>query len=218
MDIVITTSLSNVGIALCKDNLIIAKFKGNMNDLIMIDDIFEKFSKENKVNLNEIDRVFIDIGPGGTSSVRTGVAVANAIAYANKAKLHPVLSSKLIIDKLDLENKYSIVCIHRSIRGNIFLSKYDIDGNFSIRYGELSTFVKILSDDDIRVITDEKMRKNLLRTVPDAFTSLSKFLATNDFGVDLDYFVKQRQNLSKQNVSLSSVAIPFTESQAKRND
>ena len=42
----------------------------------------EKFLKKNKVKLSGLKKVSINAGPGGFSSTRTGVAVANALNFA----------------------------------------------------------------------------------------------------------------------------------------
>ena len=42
----------------------------------------EKFLKKNKVKLSDLKKISVNPGPGGFSSTRTGVAVANALVYA----------------------------------------------------------------------------------------------------------------------------------------
>lgn len=42
----------------------------------------ERFLKKQKVTLKDLTNILVNPGPGGFSSTRTGVAMANALAYA----------------------------------------------------------------------------------------------------------------------------------------
>lgn len=42
----------------------------------------ERFIKKQKLKLRKLTKILVDPGPGGFSSTRTGVATANALAYA----------------------------------------------------------------------------------------------------------------------------------------
>lgn len=42
----------------------------------------QKFLRTRKVNLGSLSKILVNPGPGGFSSTRTGVATANALAYA----------------------------------------------------------------------------------------------------------------------------------------
>jgi tRNA threonylcarbamoyladenosine biosynthesis protein TsaB len=42
----------------------------------------EKLLEKQKIALKHLKKIFVKAGPGGFSSVRTGVATANALAYA----------------------------------------------------------------------------------------------------------------------------------------
>lgn len=50
-----------------------------------------KFLRVNKIALKQINKISVNQGPGGFSSTRTGVATANALAYALGLKQKPVL-------------------------------------------------------------------------------------------------------------------------------
>lgn len=55
----------------------------------------EKFLRANKIKLTAIKKISVNRGPGGFSSTRTGVAVANALAYALGLK------QKIVLPKYD---------------------------------------------------------------------------------------------------------------------
>lgn len=46
--------------------------------------------------LADIDRFLLDVGPGGTSSVRTGVAFVNALSYGLDVPVYAVTSAEII--------------------------------------------------------------------------------------------------------------------------
>ena len=46
--------------------------------------------------INDLKEIFVDVGPGGTSSIRTGVSIANALSYALNIPSYPVASCELI--------------------------------------------------------------------------------------------------------------------------
>ena len=46
------------------------------------------FLKENKINIKEINNIFVNQGPGKFSGIRTSIAVAKAIGFANKLNLY----------------------------------------------------------------------------------------------------------------------------------
>jgi tRNA A37 threonylcarbamoyladenosine modification protein TsaB len=60
----------------------------------------EKFLKKHKVKLKDLERVVVNPGPGGFSSIRTGVAVVNALNFALGIE-------KIVLPKYDKEPKIS---------------------------------------------------------------------------------------------------------------
>jgi len=67
------------------------------------------FLKKNKININEINNIFVNQGPGKFSGIRTSISVAKALSLTNKLNLYG-FDSKLVknqnYDKIiDLFNK-----------------------------------------------------------------------------------------------------------------
>ena len=46
------------------------------------------FLKENKLNIEEINNIFVNQGPGKFSGIRTSISVAKALSFANKLNLY----------------------------------------------------------------------------------------------------------------------------------
>ena len=56
------------------------------------------FLNENKINIKEIDNIFVNQGPGKFSGIRASIAIAKALSIANKQDLYG-FSSKDIMNK-----------------------------------------------------------------------------------------------------------------------
>ena len=53
------------------------------------------FLNENDINLNELNNVFVNQGPGKFSGIRTSIAVAKALSITNKLNLYGFNSEEL---------------------------------------------------------------------------------------------------------------------------
>ena len=67
------------------------------------------FLKKNKINIKEINNIFVNQGPGKFSGIRTSISTAKALSFANKLNLYG-FDSELVknqnYDKIiDLFNK-----------------------------------------------------------------------------------------------------------------
>ena len=71
------------------------------------------FLKNNKININEINNIFVNQGPGKFSGIRTSISAAKALSLTNKLNLYG-FDSKLVknqnYDKIiDLFNKELLI-------------------------------------------------------------------------------------------------------------
>ena len=67
------------------------------------------FLKENKININEINNIFVNQGPGKFSGIRTSISTAKALSLTNKLNLYG-FDSRYVNDQnydkiIDLFNK-----------------------------------------------------------------------------------------------------------------
>ena len=53
------------------------------------------FLNENNINLNELNNIFVNQGPGKFSGIRTSIAVAKALSITNKLNLYGFNSKEL---------------------------------------------------------------------------------------------------------------------------
>ncbi len=96
--------------------------------------------------INDIKGIIVDIGPGGTSRVRTGIAFANSLAYSLGIPVCPVPSMKLA--GIEAWNRFGHPVIHsvKSIKGNAYIGLYTND-DCSIQYGRINEVVPLLVSD-----------------------------------------------------------------------
>ena len=69
------------------------QFSKNNNEKFSI--LLFSFLKENNINLNELNNVFVNQGPGKFSGIRTSIAVAKALSITNKLNLYGFNSEEL---------------------------------------------------------------------------------------------------------------------------
>ena len=72
-----------------------------------------KFLKDNHLNINKINNIFINQGPGKFSGIRASLATAKALSFSNKIDLYG-FNSEQIINKnyekiIDLFNKRLLI-------------------------------------------------------------------------------------------------------------
>ncbi len=55
-----------------------------------------KFLENNHLNINKINNIFVNQGPGKFSGIRTSLAIAKALSFANKIDLYGFNSDQII--------------------------------------------------------------------------------------------------------------------------
>ena len=124
----IDTSLSDVSIALLKDNKIISKIvKSIPNEhskyaLIYI----EKVLKEANINPNEVNHIMVVNGPGSFTGIRIGLTIAKVYAYLLNIKVTLISSLKTLA--LSEEGEY-ILSLIDARNNNYYLGLYDNNYN-----------------------------------------------------------------------------------------
>ena len=75
--------------------------------------------------VKDIGSIICDIGPGGTSRVRTGVAFANAISYTLDIPVYTLSSMELA--GMQAQEKWGVPVLTsvKSIKGNAYIGLYD---------------------------------------------------------------------------------------------
>lgn len=129
-----------------------------------LDDLLSAGLEYCKKGVNEIANIIVDIGPGGTSRVRTGIAFANALAYSLHISVCPVSSMELA--GMDAWSRYGLPVINsvKSIRGNAYIGLYH-NGSTSIRYGYIQDIVPLMVN-DIDQFAVVGFHREMIRNLP----------------------------------------------------
>lgn len=105
----IDTSAYNVNIAVVLDNEIVSSLT-IANNQKLSEHIFiylEDVLKKGKININEIDMVFVTQGPGSFTGVRVGVTIAKTMAWALNIPIIPVSTLELYATT-NADNQYLV--------------------------------------------------------------------------------------------------------------
>lgn len=218
MELIISTSLSKTSFALADyDTDFCVLSESDKITESNTYDILRKLTVQAGKDLNKVKTIYLDIGPGGTSSVRVGVAIANAVAYVSGATIFPIVSSKIILRHEIIINQVKntdVICLHRSIKGNAFLSQFDEKGQLNVYYGSLKNLVSdLITGRALTILADRK-----------TCIDISKYAGCKNhevecnwtkFGVNFQFFTANRHVLASTKLQFPELAIPFTENDAK---
>ena len=86
--------------------------------------------------VKDIAAIIVDIGPGGTSRVRTGVAFANSLSFSSGIPVYPVSSMELAGVDAWSKHNLPVIATVKSIKGNAYIGLYN-EGRVTIKYGPI---------------------------------------------------------------------------------
>ena len=90
----IDTSLSDVSIALLKDNKILSSIHNNIpgEHSIYVTKYIEDLLKKTNISSKEVDEIVVVNGPGSFTGIRIGVTIAKVFAYLTKIRIVSITS------------------------------------------------------------------------------------------------------------------------------
>lgn len=128
ISLVIDTCTNNVVIGLLKDKEILDQ-KNEINDkslstnfTVWVADLLNR----NNLHPNDIDTIFVAVGPGSFTGIRVGVTFAKVLAWSLKKRVVPISSLELIAST---SNYDVIVPLIDARRDYVFAGVYDKDLN-----------------------------------------------------------------------------------------
>lgn len=144
----ISTSSGQFALAFGEDNKIIFNSEWiDVEDERDISVLFTEGLKYIKKPISSIKGIVIDNGPGGTSSVRTGVAFANSLAYSLKIPTYPVSALELAGIDVWESSQIPVISTVKSLKQNAFIGYFNGYNNFSLHYGKIKeTLPDLLKD------------------------------------------------------------------------
>lgn len=86
--------------------------------------LLERGLASSEHSIEDIVEIVVDVGPGGLTSTRSGIAFANGLAFALKIPIIEANSLELMVLQAGLENADDVVAARRSNDGKSFLGFY----------------------------------------------------------------------------------------------
>jgi tRNA threonylcarbamoyladenosine biosynthesis protein TsaB len=152
LTLAVSTSSGQFALVLGENNTVLFDSSEFLEHEKELDDALSAGLNYCKREVSEIGHIIVDIGPGGTSRVRTGIAFANALAYSLGIAVCPVSSMELAgIDAASKFGGLPVVNSIKSIKGNAYIGFYN-QNLISIDYGTVNEIVPQLVKDIDRFV------------------------------------------------------------------
>lgn len=179
----IDTSYKSLFIGIVNDNVLIDKVnifaEATFAEKLVpeIDSIFRK----NNLELKNIDKLFVTVGPGSFTGIRIGLAVCKTLAFALNKRIIPI-SSLEFMATTKTDTKYKIPFIDAR-HGKVFAGVYDDEGNnvVSDSYCLLSDLIDQLEDSYTFISFDELDGINSIIPDYDVVKIINKHINDKDF-------------------------------------
>ena len=137
--------------------------------------LISKLLKEADIKIIDITNVVVDIGPGGTSSVRTGVSFANGLAYSLDLPVAGISSAELM--GIDAFTRYKIpaAVLFKSIKKKYYCGLYD-GHHLEFLYSELDQIAGHINNEYTNIVLagHQRVMTELEPLLPDTQVIMSE--------------------------------------------
>jgi tRNA threonylcarbamoyl adenosine modification protein YeaZ len=164
-------------------------------------------------SVNEIDFVAVNIGPGGLSSVRSGVAFANALAFGLRIPVCPFTSFELIGYEVWQKYGLPIICTARATKGNAYIGLYNNNKITNLRFGLLENIIQELADEMDDFVVAGYHREFIKEKLPD-----SRIIDSGIQNCQAKTFLNLGYTISERGLSFPKYPIPINEESEEVNE
>ena len=203
--LLVDTCTSNINISILNNKKVICEYVDYINSDMSskILPILDNLLKEKKLELKQIDKIFVVNGPGSFTGIRIGITICKTIAWALKKDII-TLSSLELMASTETEKKYLVPMIDAR-RGNVFSGIYDTELN-CIKEDRLISINELISDlnDNYELLSYDNFNINNLRVPkPNVVKIIEKHLndtAINPHNINPNYLklTEAQENLNKK--------------------
>jgi L-threonylcarbamoyladenylate synthase len=172
-----------------------------------LDFVLKEGLKYCKRKVEDISEIIVDIGPGGTSRVRTGIAFANSLAYSLGLPVYSVSSMELAGVDAGYVAGLPVITSVKSIKGNAYIGLYN-KGQTEIRFGMIKDIVPSLVEEFKNVVVVGAHREEIIglpalknKTMIDSYMDYGDAKILIEYS---DFFIENKQ-------SFPAYAQPITE-------
>ena len=194
------TCNKNIVIGLLEDNKLIDKTvyinDNNLSEKLLpsIKELLDK----NNIKVNNLNRIYVSVGPGSFTGIRIGLTVAKVMAWSLKIDIIPISSLEAIAST---DSDYNYICpMIDARRGYVYASLYDKELNNIIKdqYIKQEDFTNLLKDYKYEIVSYESDNKPIV--------NIEKIVA------------KHVNDKSINPHKLNPIYLKLTEAEEKRND
>ena len=148
----IDTSNSFINLYIVKDSevLIKKKYKTLKDMANSIMPLIRECFNELGFKLNDIDKIFVTVGPGSFTGVRVGITVAKTISWSLNIPVYPI-STLEYLASIDTKSN-NIISIIDARRENVFVGYYDCNLN-KVKDEELVSIKSIDKSDNSIIVS-----------------------------------------------------------------
>lgn len=212
MILFIETSSSIFNIALADDQQVLFSsadhpaFQRERNIATLVKVGLERNNRQTK----DIQLIVVNSGPGGTNSIRSGVAFANSLSYSLKVPVSYYNSfeafGRLAWEKYNLP----VVCTAKAINGFMYLGLFEDGVITQMKYGKLEDIFKEISTNLIEFVV-AGMHRHLI------IEDYEKDFVIHDSGIQVglpNSLLEIKEVLESRKVSYPDFVRPLTENSA----
>jgi len=154
----------------------------------------------------DIRRIMVDIGPGGTSRVRTGVAFANGLAFSLDIGVCPVSFFELTGQLLWERHRLPVVSTINSLKGNAYIGFFDQGVLHPTRFGFIDQILPdMLASLDAFAVAGPHSEA-IQAMFPD-----KKIVGDNDLAGIAQVIIEHSAEFAHRELKFPQVALPITE-------
>jgi len=160
--------------------------------------------EKNKYRVNDLNRIYISVGPGSFTGIRIGVTVAKVIAWSLNIDIIPI-SSLEVMASYDTDKKY-ICSFMDARRGFVFAGIYD---------NELNTYIE-----DKYILLDQLLEE--MKDIKDNTLFVSNddnYISCVESKINVERIVLKHINDKSVNPhNVNPIYLKLTEAEEKLND
>lgn len=160
--------------------------------------------------IKDIQLIIVNSGPGGTNSIRSGVAFANSLSYSLKVPVSHYNSFEAIGRLAREKYQLPVVCTAKAINGFMYLGLFENGEITMMKYGKLADIFKAISTNLIEFVVAGMHRRLILE-------DYEKEFIIHDSGIQVGLpasLLEIKEDLESRKVHYPDFVRPLTENSA----
>jgi tRNA threonylcarbamoyl adenosine modification protein YeaZ len=198
------TSSRRPGVAIARDDAVLYDSDAEAPSVGRLDlgALVERALAASMISPSDLDRIAVDIGPGGLNAVRSGVAFANGLAYSLGLGILPVTSFEIIGKRVWRAMRLPVLCVRGATETHLFVGLYNGSTLQQTLAGSLADVSAMLSGLHGTYAVAGRFRQALANALPEIECSMSDV----DIPTPRDLIDFLRENHAEQRLTKSPVS------------